>query len=184
MNFPRVLSRYIYAARWVLYPINVALLLALGVYVCVFLLHDFDFIRHGFSFDQESLTVLMLNFVDSAMVANLIIMIAQGGHQIFIRKFDLPHKEERAQYLDHIDSGLLKVKVAQSIAGITLIQILRDFVNIEHSDWVTIVHRMIMHGMVLMSALFMAMIWRITHPTPNAAIEESHDNNHGTHSRT
>jgi uncharacterized protein (TIGR00645 family) len=117
--------------------------------------------------------VMMLTFVDASMVANLIIMIAQGGHQIFIRKFDLPAKDERAQYLDHIDSGLLKVKVAQSIAGITLIQILKDFVGIDKVEWTMVYHRMIIHVVVLISAVAMALIWRITHPTVPA--EEQHD---------
>ncbi len=60
---------------------------------------------------------------------------------------------------------MLKVKTAQSIAGITLIQILKDFVNIEKVQWVLVEHRMVIHGVALISALMMAAIWRVTHPT-------------------
>jgi hypothetical protein len=73
--------------------------------------------------------------VDASMVANLIVMIVQGSHQIFIRKFERD-KSETPQYLDHIDTGILKVKVALSIGSITLVQILKDFVNLEKVDWV------------------------------------------------
>jgi uncharacterized protein (TIGR00645 family) len=135
------LSSSIYAARWILFPINVGLLLCLAVYTFVFLVEGWHFLHSGFRLDLESLMVAMLTFVDASMVANLIIMIAQGGHQIFIRKFELPGKEERAQYLDHIDSGLLKVKVAQSIAGITLVQILKDFVGIDKVEWTMVYHQ-------------------------------------------
>jgi uncharacterized protein (TIGR00645 family) len=160
----RKLGNVIFAARWILYPINLGLLLVLATYVAAFLVSDWEFVRHGFRFDPEYLGVMMLGFVDAAMVANLVLMIAQGGHQIFIHKFDIP-EEDRAQYLDHIDSGLLKVKVAQSIAGITLVQVLKDFVNIKNTEWNIIVHRMIVHVVCLVSAIIMACIWRITHPT-------------------
>jgi uncharacterized protein (TIGR00645 family) len=161
----KYLGKFIYGTRWILFPINVGLLAVLAMYVIAFLVNDYRFIVHEFTWDMESLMVLLLGFVDAAMVANLIIMIVQGGHQIFIHKFELPDKDERAQWLDHIDSGLLKVKTAQSIAGITLIQILKDFVNIEKVQWVLVEHRMVIHIIALVSALMMAAIWRVTHPT-------------------
>lgn len=166
INVRSFLGKFIYSTRWVLYPINIGLLIVLGMYVVAFLHNDYVFVMRQFTWDMESLMVLLLGFVDAAMVANLIIMIVQGGHQIFIHKFELPDKDERAQWLDHIDSGLLKVKTAQSIAGITLIQVLKDFVNIEKVEWSLIVHRMVIHAMALISAYMMAVIWRVTHPEP------------------
>lgn len=173
MDIRRRLGDVIFAARWILYPINIGLLLVLGMYVLAFLRNDYMFIRHEFTWDMEALMVVLLGFVDASMVANLIIMIVQGGHQIFIHKFDPRGKDERPQYLDHMDSGIMKVKVALSIAGITLIQILKDFVNIEKVDWSTAVHRMVIHGVALLSALIMALIWRVTHP--------KEENNHEAH---
>src|SRR5215831_19151334 len=122
---------FIFAVRWILYPINLALIAALCLYVLAFLVNDYRFISHGFSWDMESLMVMLLGFVDASMVANLIIMVIQGSHQIFIRKFEAIENKDRPQWIDHIDSGILKVKTALSIAGITLVQVLKDFVNIE-----------------------------------------------------
>jgi uncharacterized protein (TIGR00645 family) len=166
------LSRLIYAARWILFPVNAALIVALLGYVSALLINDYQFLIHHFTLNMEVLMVQLLGFVDAAMVANLIIMISQGSHQIFITKFDIA-KEERAQWLDHIDSGILKVKIAMSVAGITLIQILKDFVN-EDSVWAVTQHRIIIHMVALFSALVLAGIWRITHP----AWAESHEERH------
>jgi uncharacterized protein (TIGR00645 family) len=130
----KILSQLIFSLRWVLYPINVGLFVALALYIGVFLSNIYSFLMHGFTPDMEHLMVILLGFVDASMVASLIVMIAQGGHQIFITKFDTAHAEEFPQYLDHIDTGILKVKIAQSIAGITLVQILKDFVNLEHVE--------------------------------------------------
>jgi uncharacterized protein (TIGR00645 family) len=161
----KILGYIIYVSRWVLYPINLGLLAALLLYVGTFLYEDYQFLIHiQDHHDLESLMVMLLGLVDASMVANLIIMIVQGGHQIFIHKFELPSKEETPQYLDHIDTGILKVKVALSISSITLVQILKDFVNIEHVDWTLGVRRCIIHGVALVSAVAMALIWRITHP--------------------
>jgi uncharacterized protein (TIGR00645 family) len=108
--------------------------------------------------------VMLLGFVDASMVANLIVMVVQGGHRIFIHKFDVANQTDRPQWLDHIDSGILKVKIALSIAGITLVQILKDFVNLERVNWSLTTHRIVVHVVALFSALMMALIWRVTHP--------------------
>jgi uncharacterized protein (TIGR00645 family) len=158
-----------FSVRWVLYPINIGLVVGLIFYVIAFLRNDWVFARGFFSggqgiWDMENLMVLILGFVDASMVANFIIMIVQGGHQIFIHKFDLEDNNDRPQWLDHIDSGLLKVKGALSIAGITLVQILKDFVHVEKIDWTLTEHRIIIHLVAVLTSLGLALNWRITHP--------------------
>src|SRR6185369_7769570 len=157
----RLLDKFIFAARWMLYPINLGLLAALTVYIIHFLHDDYVFIVSSKG-DLETLMVAILGFVDAFMVANLTIMIVQGSHQIFIRKFQIKDTMDSPQYLDHIDTGILKVKVAMSIASITLVQLLKDFVNLEKVDWTLETHRIIVHVITLASALVMAVIWKIT----------------------
>lgn len=167
-NWTKIAGDAVFTVRWILYPINVGLVLILTLYVMAFLRNDGQFMYGMFSgaqpWDMENLMVVMLGFVDASMVANLIVMVVQGGHRIFIHRFDITDKSERPQWLDHIDSGILKVKIALSIAGITLIQILKDFVHVERVDWTLTQHRIIIHIVALFSALMMALIWRVTHP--------------------
>lgn len=164
-----------FSIRWILFPINVGLVAALCLYVVAFVYNDYHFIRHEFTFNMESIMVMLLGLVDASMVANLVVMVVQGGHQIFIHKFSLAGKDSRPQWLDHIDSGILKVKIALSIAGITLVQILKDFVNLEHVEWTLVKHQIIIHVVALFSALMMSFIWRVTHPSGEPA------ENHGEH---
>jgi uncharacterized protein (TIGR00645 family) len=158
---------FIYSTRWLLLFVNVGLVAALVVYLGRFAADDFNVISTGLTRSTEDVRVLLLGLVDTALVANLMVMIIQGSHQIFIRRFHV-HAQDRPQWLDHIDSGILKVKVALSIAGITLIQILKDFVHLEEVSWEVVVRRMIVHAMCLVSALVMAIIWRVTH-TPDSS---------------
>jgi uncharacterized protein (TIGR00645 family) len=153
----------VYSSRWLLYPINMGLIFALVIYVLRFLADDYRFLTHSFTLELEPVMVMLLGLVDSFMVANLLTMIIQGSYQIFISKLQVQDIAERPQWLDHIDSGILKIKLALSIAGITLIQILKDFVNIEQVNWQIEIHRIEIHVVCLFSALIMAIIWRLTH---------------------
>lgn len=168
----------VFASRWLLFPINMGLVAYLFLYVLAFLRYDYVYLRHEFNWDIESLMVVLLSLVDASMVANLIVMVVQGGHQIFIHKFDLPERNDRPQWIDHIDSGILKVKIALSIAGITLVHILTDFVHIERVEWELTKHRIIIHVVALFSALMMALIWRVTHPSWAHGTGDSHEDSH------
>lgn len=95
VNWTKRAGNAIFAVRWVLYPINVALVVALSLYVVAFLVNDYRFIVHQFTWDMESLMVMLLGFVDASMVANLIVMVVQGGHRIFIHRFDIADKSSR-----------------------------------------------------------------------------------------
>jgi uncharacterized protein (TIGR00645 family) len=162
----RLQERFVFESRWLLYPFNVGLILALCVYVVRFISDDIYFVRHSFSLGLEEVVVLLLGLVDSYMVANLLIMIIKGSYQIFIHKFSA-NVENRPGWLDHIDTGLLKVKMSQSIASITGVALLKDFVNVERGTWLLVEHRIVVHMICLISALVMAWIWRITHvPEP------------------
>lgn len=165
----KYLGRFIFSIRWILYPVHLGLIAALCLYVWAFLVEDFHAITGGHAHDMEQLMVLILGLVDASMVANLVVMIVQGGHQIFIHKFEEVSEEERPQYLDHIDSGILKVKVALSIASITLVQLLKDFVNVEHVDWLVVKQRIVLHVVALISALVVAIIWKIMKGHANEA---------------
>jgi uncharacterized protein (TIGR00645 family) len=158
-------SDWLFDSRWILYPMNAGLAIAGAVYMIRFLIDTYHLVMHSFALDAESFMVPLLGLVDMLMIANLLVMIYQGSNQIFIRKFGISDTQERPQWLDHVDSGILKLKVASSVAGITLIRLLKDFVNIENTSWDVVVHRAEIHGVCLLSCVVMAVVWRITHPT-------------------
>jgi len=178
-NWTRRAGNLVFAVRWILYPLSLALIAALFVYVIIFLATEYVFMRHiAEHWELEAAMVMILGFIDALMVANLSVMVVQGSYQIFIHKFDVGVDVSRPQWLDHIDSGILKVKIALSIAGITLVQILRDFVHIKDVPWAEVEHRIIIHIVALCSAAMMAVIWRVTHPAWAADKHEEEDHNH------
>ena len=113
--------------------------------------------------ESEQMVVLILGLVDMFMVANLMVMITQGSYQIFIKRFNFIDDKQRPQWLDHVDSSILKVKIGTSIFGITIVRLLKDFINIENVPWEHVVHRMYISGLCLVSSFVLAGIWRLLH---------------------
>lgn len=165
----------LFSSRWLILPITFGLISALLVYVYQFAIETahllYSAVVHP---NNEDLVVQTLGLVDTAMVAFLVVMIAQGSHQIFVRRFSITDGASKPQWLDHIDSGILKVKISLSIAGITMVGLLKDFINVESVKWETTFHRIIIHLVCLVSAIAMGVIWRITHPAAKQVGASSH----------
>lgn len=162
-----MLGSAVFWSRWILYPVNMALLIALVLYVGHFLLTVLGFVlgvvTGSQEVDSESLMLMVLGAADSAMVGNLIVGIILGSHQIFIQKFNIEEKS-LPQFLVHMDSTIQKVKLGMSITGITFVQLLKDFVHLDSLEWPLVLHRAEIHGVAACSTLLMAIIWRVMHP--------------------
>src|SRR5436305_1395074 len=109
-----VAERVIVDSRWLLYPITVGILVALAIYTLAFLREEYHLIADSFHLGGEEMMVVLLGLVDMYMVANLLVMIAKGSYHIFIQRIQGGDPTKRPQWLDHVDSGILKVKVASS----------------------------------------------------------------------
>jgi uncharacterized protein (TIGR00645 family) len=157
----RVPQAIVFEGRWLLYPLMIVLLIALAIYGGKFVAEDYALVASGFHIDAEQLMILLLGLVDMFMVANLTVMIIQGGYQIFIQRFHRADLARMPRWLDRVDTQILKVKMAKSIAGITLIRVLKDFVNLQNTSWDIVLHRMYIHGLCLLSMLVFAAVWRL-----------------------
>lgn len=169
-------ERVVFESRWLLLPFNLGLIVALACYLIRFMHEDYLFVRQCFSLSFDEVMVSLLALVDCYMVANLMIMIIKGSYQIFIHKFHVS-AEGRPGWLDHIDTGLLKVKTTMSIASITMVSLLTDFFS-ERINWEDTKHRLVIHLVCVLSAVMMAVIWKVTHesgPGPKEGIGVGHE---------
>lgn len=160
----QVLDDIIFSSRWMLYFVNFGLIVALILYIKKFLHEVFELLMSTEPSSVESLKIEILGFVDAGLVASLVIMVIQGGHQIFIRKFKSKPKAETPGYLDNIDTGILKTKVALSISLIMGVQILKDYVNMDHIKHEVVMDRLLILSVFAVVTTLIAAIWRITHP--------------------
>lgn len=130
----------IFASRWLLAPLYLGLI-AGQVFFSVTFFKGLWHLGHGVMTGQvvdevtrlpveisERLVVTsLLSLVDMIMVANLVIMVLIGGYATFVSKLNLENAEDRPEWLDHIDPGTLKTKLAGALVSISGIHLLQAF---------------------------------------------------------
>ena len=136
-TFENLMERGIFGSRWLLLPIYLGMIVAQGMYTWKFLgglWHLGHELIHPASTDpfaQEAAFLMMvLGLVDFLMVANLIVMVVIGGYATFVSKLDLDDHTDRPAWLDHIDPGTLKTKLAGALIGVSGIHLLQTFADI------------------------------------------------------
>ncbi len=132
----------IFYSKWLVIPFLIKLFFTLGI-----LLYHFVLENHISNEDLMS----TLEAVDTVMVASLVKMIITGTYHSFV---DKNHGEPG----ENSSSGLLKVKLASSIMGVTSIHLLQSFINVEHLTWDTINKQLIIHGIFMVGCLVLAIV--------------------------
>ena len=131
------LERGIFGSRWLLAPIYLGMIVAQGMYTWKFLEglfhlgHELIHPTASDVFAQEAaFLMIILGLVDFLMVANLIVMVVIGGYATFVSKLDLDDHTDRPAWLDHIDPGTLKTKLAGALIGVSGIHLLQTFTQL------------------------------------------------------
>jgi uncharacterized protein (TIGR00645 family) len=137
-----VIKDIIFYSKWLVIPFLIKLFFTLGV-----LLYHFVIDNHISNEDLMS----TLEAVDTVMIATLVKMIITGSYHSFV---DKNHGEPG----ENSSSGLLKVKLASSIMGVTSIHLLQSFISVDHLTWDTINKQLIIHGVFMVGTLVLAIV--------------------------
>ena len=115
------------ATRWILLPLYLALLAAvIGLYVVVGreVLHLFAILG---SANETEIVLLVLGLLDLVLVANLLVMVALSSYETSISPIEA--EGEKPEWLGKMNSSDIKVKVSISIVMISVIHLLRAYMN-------------------------------------------------------
>jgi len=142
LDLKHYVKTIIFYSKWLVIPFLIKLFFTLGI-----LLYHFVLENHISNEDLMS----TLEAVDTVMIATLVKMIITGSYHSFV---DKNHGEPG----ENSSSGLLKVKLASSIMGVTSIHLLQTFINVEHLTWDTINKQLIIHGIFMVGCLVLAIV--------------------------
>ena len=120
----------IFGSRWLLAPIYLGMIVAQGLYTWKFLQGLWHLAWDVNTSSEVVFLQGVLGLIDFLMVANLIVMVVIGGYATFVSKLDLEHHPDRPAWLDHIDPGTLKTKLAGALIGVSGIHLLTTFSRI------------------------------------------------------
>ncbi len=170
----RALPRLIFMSRWLQVPLYLGLIVAQGIYVFLFLKEVWHLLSHAAELDETNVMLAVLGLIDVVMISNLLIMVIVGGYETFVSRLGVEGHPDEPEWLDHVNAGVLKVKLSMALISISSIHLLKTFINPDQHSTHAILWQVAIHLSFLVSALVMAWVDRLTSSAPAG-------HSHGTH---
>ena len=160
-SYTKVISNFIFWSRWLQAPLYLGLIVAQGVYVYRFMVELGHLIIQAPSITETGIMLLVLGLIDVVMIANLLIMVIIGGYETFVSRLNLRDHPDQPEWLSHVNAGVLKVKLAMALIGISSIHLLKSFINADKLPQEVLMWQVIIHVTFLLSAITMAVTDRL-----------------------
>ena len=154
----RPLPRWIFMSRWLQAPLYIGLIVAQGVYVWQFWIELYHLITMMANKDmtETALMLVVLGLIDVVMISNLLVMVIVGGWETFVSRLELQNHPDQPEWLSHVNAGVLKVKLATAIIGMSSIHLLKTFINAASYDEKTLMWQTLIHVTFVLSAIAIA----------------------------
>ncbi len=152
----RFIEQLIFASRWIQAPLYLGLIVAQAAYVYRFMVELAHLVTKAGSLSESDMVLIILGLIDVVMVANLLIMIIVGGYETFVSRLELDDHPDLPEWLSHVNAGVLKVKLATALIGISSIHLLKSFINAANLPDRALMWQVIIHVAFLVSALAVA----------------------------
>lgn len=153
----------LFRARFLLAPLYLGLVGALALLAYRFVIEFFHLAQHIGEADAHTFTLDLLALLDLTLLSNLILMVIFAGYENFVSRIDVAtESKDRPHWMGTIDFSGLKIKLIGSLVAISVIELLKDFIELsgeaevgEGTVWRVIIHL----TFVLSGVLFALMDW-------------------------
>jgi len=152
----KIFESFIFASRWIQAVLYAGLIAGALLYAYKFVVELIHLYAAIEVITETDVMLGILTLVDITMVANLLIMVIIGGYSTFVSKLDIDMHEDRPEWLQKVDAGTLKVKLAGSLVGVSGIHLLQTFINIENQKSEHVMWQVIIHVVFLLSSVMLA----------------------------
>ena len=153
----------LFRSRFLLVPLYVGLVGALALLAYRFVVEFYYITQHIGDVNAQEFTLDLLALLDLTLLANLILMVIFAGYENFVSRIDVAtESKDRPHWMGTIDFSGLKIKLIGSLVAISVIELLKDFIELSGQDEVGegTVWRVIIHlTFVVSGVLFALMDW-------------------------
>ncbi len=150
-------GQLIFFCRWFQLPLYFGLAVALLIYAWLFI-HELSLlISQTNSISHTQIMLRVLDLIDVVMVANLLIMVIVGGYQTFVAPLGLDEHPDRPEWLDHVNAGTVKTKLALALVSVSSIHLLRTFIDPTSQSNNSIKWQVLIHLTLIISTLAIAL---------------------------
>jgi uncharacterized protein (TIGR00645 family) len=153
----------LFRARVLLAPLYLGLVGALILLCWRFIVEFYHIVQHIGEATAQTFTLELLALLDLTLLANLILMVIFAGYENFVSRIDVAaESKDRPHWMGTIDFSGLKIKLIGSLVAISVIELLKDFIELAGQDdvgggtkWRIVIHL----TFVASGVLFALMDW-------------------------
>ena len=153
----------LFRARFLLAPLYLGLVGALVLLCWRFIVEFYHIALHIGEATAQTFTLELLALLDLTLLANLILMVIFAGYENFVSRIDVAaESKDRPHWMGTIDFSGLKIKLIGSLVAISVIELLKDFIELAGQDdvgggtkWRIVIHL----TFVASGVLFALMDW-------------------------
>lgn len=167
-RFKTTMGSFIFLSRWLQAPLYFGLIVAQGVYVYHFMVELWHLLQRIPTITEIQIMLIVLGLIDVVMIANLLIMVIVGGYETFVSRLRLKGHPDQPEWLSHVNAGVLKVKLATALIGISSIHLLKSFIEADKLTTHTLLWQVSIHVTFVFSAIALAWIDKLTYRAPAA----------------
>ena len=168
-----VLATLIFSSRWLQLPLYLGLIIAQAVYVFLFIKELVLLTMHATTYGEQQIMLAVLGLIDVVMISNLLGLVIVGGYETFVSRLHLQGHPDQPEWLSHVNAGVLKVKLATAIIGISSIHLLKTFIEAGQIGlpgakvtWDGVLWQTIIHMAFILSAIGIAWVDKMMNSIP------------------
>lgn len=155
------LPAFIFASRWLQAPLYLGLIVVLAVYVYEFGMSLSHLVMNANSYTETTIMLHALDLIDVVMIANLLIMVIIGGYETFVSHMNIKEHADSPDWLEEVNAGTMKIKLALALISISSIHLLRTFIDPSQKDNMMIMWQVTIHVTLVASAIGIAFTNRL-----------------------
>lgn len=159
------LERIIFASRWLLVPLYIALALSLLELLVQGAMKLYSAVINFSSLGDEGVLLSVLAVVDLTLTASLVVIVIISGYTNFVTPVAMTDKDRRPHWVAEIDFSELKLKLMASIVAISAIKLLEGFMEVSHLPDRELYWLAGIHLTFVVSAALLAVADRLGHHT-------------------
>lgn len=131
-NVTHVIEIVLFRSRFLLAPMYLGLVGALVLLAYRFIIEFWHLAEKVAELSASEFTLALLALLDLTLLANLILMVIFAGYENFISKIDIAtESKDRPHWMGTIDFSGLKIKLIGSLVAISVIELLKDFIELS-----------------------------------------------------
>ena len=160
-NVERLVARILTVSRWLMAPLYLGLIVALGVILVEFYRELVQIIMGFGESTPEMLKLAVLKLVDIVLVGNLVVIMTAAGVQALASNV-VAAADRDDEWMGKLDFNSVKFKILASIVAIVAIELLETYVNLASTDRSEVLWKILILLALSLSGVLLAWTDRLT----------------------